>query len=83
MSSILDVEPSTYDEFASRQCWKDAMMEEYECIMKNDVWEVVSRTKRISIVISKWIFKTRDAAEDSWLEDSPRKREFIMMRHFP
>ena len=52
MSSILDLEPSTYDEAAGQQCWKEAMMEEYESIMKNDVWEVVSRPDGKSVVTS-------------------------------
>ena len=65
MSSILDSEPSTYDEAASKQCWKDAMMEEYESIMKNDVWEVVPRSEGKSVVTSKWIFKIKHAADGS------------------
>ena len=50
MRSILDFEPSTYDEVVGQQCWKDAMMEDYESIMNNDVWEIVSRPNRKSIV---------------------------------
>ena len=65
MSSILDSEPSTYAEVASQQCWKDAMMEEYESIMKNDVWEIVSRPDGKSVVTSKWIFKIKHAANGS------------------
>ena len=65
MSSILDSKPSTYDEAASQQCWKEAMMEEYESIMKNDVWEVVSRPDGKSVVTSKWIFKIKHAADGS------------------
>ena len=60
-SSILDSEPSTYDEAIGQQCWKDAMMEEYESIMKNDVWEIVPRPDGKSIVTSKWIFKIKHA----------------------
>ena len=50
MSSILDSKPSTYVEAASQQCWKDAMMEEYKSIMKNDVWEIVPRSEGKSVV---------------------------------
>jgi len=38
---------------------KDAMMEEYLSIMKNDVWEVVMRPKGKSVVTSKWIYKIK------------------------
>ena len=43
MSNIIDSEPSTFEEAVEKQEWKDAMMEEYQSIMKNDVWEVVPR----------------------------------------
>jgi hypothetical protein len=33
----MDVEPSSYDEVAENQVWKDAMVEEYQSIMQNDV----------------------------------------------
>jgi hypothetical protein len=38
MSKIIDSEPSYFKEVAKQQVWKDAMMEEYQFIMKNDVW---------------------------------------------
>jgi hypothetical protein len=38
MSHIIDSKPSSYEEAAGQQVWKDAMMEEYQSIMKNDVW---------------------------------------------
>ena len=41
------------------------MIEEYESIMKNDVWEIVSRPDRKSIVTSKWIFKIKHSADGS------------------
>ena len=63
MSSILDSEPSTYDEVASQLCWKDAMMEEYESIVKNDVWEVVPRSEGKLVVTSKWIYKIKHVAD--------------------
>ena len=38
------------------------MIEEYQSIMKNDVWEIVPRPKGKSIVSSKWIFKIKHVA---------------------
>jgi hypothetical protein len=38
---------------------KEAMMEEYQSIMKNDVWEVVLRPKYKSIVTSKCLYKIK------------------------
>ena len=41
------------------------MIEEYQSIMKNDVWDVVARPKGKSIVTSKWIYKIKHAADGS------------------
>ena len=41
------------------------MIEEYQSIMKNDVWEVVSRPEGKSIVPSKWIYKIKHATDES------------------
>ena len=41
------------------------MMEEYQSIMKNDVWEVVPRPEEKSVVISKWLFKIKHGADGS------------------
>ena len=40
-------------------------MEEYESIMKNDVWEIVSRPEGKSVVTSKWILKIKHVADGS------------------
>ena len=40
-------------------------MEEYESIMKNDVWEIVPRPDGKSVVTSKCIFKIKHAADGS------------------
>ena len=39
------------------------MIEEYQSIMKNDVWDVVPRPKGKSIVTSKWIYKIKHDAD--------------------
>ena len=45
--------------------WKDSMIEEYQSIMNNNVWDVVPRPKGKSIVTSKWIYKIKHAANGS------------------
>jgi len=56
MSHISDSEPSSFEEAIGHQVWKGAIMDEYQSIMMNDVWDIVSRPKRKSVVTSKWIF---------------------------
>ena len=41
------------------------MVEEDDSIMKNNVWEVVSRPKNKRLVGSKWIYKVKHAADGS------------------
>ena len=63
LCDIIDKEPSSYEEAAEKKEWKDAMIKEYQSIMKNDVWDVVPRLKGKSIVTSKWIYKIKHAAD--------------------
>ena len=63
MSHIIDYEPSSYEEAANQQVGRDAMMEEYQCIMKNDVWDVVPRPDGKFVVTSKWIYKIKYEAD--------------------
>jgi hypothetical protein len=65
VSSIQESEPSTFEEATSRQVWRDAMMEEYNSIMKNDVREVVPRPEGKSVVTSKWLYKLKHVADGS------------------
>ena len=48
------------------------MIEEYQSIMKNDVWHVVPRPKGKSVVTSKWIYKIKHAADGSIEKDKER-----------
>ena len=48
-----------------RQNRKNSMIEEYQSIMKNDVWDVVPRPKGKSVVTSKWIYNIKPATDGS------------------
>ena len=65
LCDFIDKEPSSYEEAAEQKEWKDGMIEEYQSIMKNDVWDVVPRPKGKSVVTSKWIYKIKHAADGS------------------
>ena len=41
------------------------MIKEYQLIMKNDVWEIVSRPKKKFVVTSKWVYKVKHVADGS------------------
>ena len=45
LCDFIDKDPSSYEEAAEQKVWKHAMIEEYQSIMKNDVWDIVPRPK--------------------------------------
>lgn len=63
MSNIIDSEPSNFQEAIGQQVWRDAMMEEYRSIMKNDVWYIVLRPKGKTVVTSQWIYNIKHATD--------------------
>ena len=65
LSDIIDVEPTSYEEVAEKKEWKDAMIEEYQSIVKNDVWDVVPISKEKTMVSSKWIYKMKHSLDDN------------------
>jgi hypothetical protein len=65
MSHIIHFEPSCYEEATSHPVWRDVMMEEYQSIMKNDLWDIVPRPEGKSLVTSKWIYKIKHIVDGS------------------
>jgi hypothetical protein len=65
MSHIIDTEPSCHGEASGQQVWQDAMAEEYQSILKNDVWDIVPRPEGKSVVTSKLIYKIKHATDRS------------------
>ena len=43
MSNIINSEPSNFQKAVDQLVWRDAMVEEYTSIMKNDVWDIGPR----------------------------------------
>ena len=65
MCNLVDKEPTCFEEAIKHKEWADEKVEEYQSIIKNDMWEVVPRPKDKSVVSSKWIFKTKNSADGS------------------
>ena len=65
MTELINSEPSSFGEAAQHDVWQEAMVEEYDSIMKNQVWEVVPRPQGKKVVGSKWIYKVKHVAEGS------------------
>ena len=54
MSIIVQSEPGYFEEAIKHQVWND-----YESIMKNDIWDVVPRPEDRAVVTSKWLYKIK------------------------
>ena len=63
---------SSYEEAAGQSISRDAMMEEYQPIMKNDILDVVPRMEGKSIVTSKWIQKIKHVVDGSMEKHNTR-----------
>jgi hypothetical protein len=61
MCNLLDEEPTCFEEAIQKKEWADAMTEEYQSIMKNEVWEIVPRSKNKDGVSYRWLFKIKHA----------------------
>ena len=62
---LCESKPATYKEAYTHHVWRDTMMEEYNSIMKNGVWEILPRPKGKSVVTSKWLYKIKQAIDGS------------------
>ena len=65
MSNIIQSEPGSFEEAVKHQVWKDPMYEEYDSIMKNDVWDVVPRQEEKVVVTLKWLHKIKHGSDGS------------------
>ena len=65
MIELIKYKPSSFGKAAQHDVWQEAMVEEYDSIMKNQVWEVVPRPPGKKVVGSKWIYKVKHAVDGS------------------
>eukprot|EP00253_Pinus_taeda_P030436 PITA_30436 len=59
MSKCVVTEPSSFEEAVEDPAWVDAMVEEYDSIVRNSAWEIVPRLEGKSVVGSRWIYKVK------------------------
>ena len=65
MTELINSKPSNFREAAQHDVWQEAILEEYDSIMKNQVWEVVSRPQGKKVVGSRWSYKVKHATDKS------------------
>jgi hypothetical protein len=80
MCDLLDEEPTYFEEAIQNKEWAYAMTEEYQSIIKNNVWEIVPRPKSKDVVSSKWLFKIKHVVDGSI---EKYKARFVHSWNFP
>ena len=63
MRKCIMTEPSSFEEAVEDPAWVDAMVEEYDLIVRNSAWEIVPRPEGKSVVGSRWIYKVKQATD--------------------
>ena len=66
MSKCIVTEPYSFEEAVEEPAWVDAMVEEYDSIVRNCAWEIVPRSEGKSVVGLRWIYKVKQATYGSF-----------------
>eukprot|EP00253_Pinus_taeda_P013901 PITA_13901 len=65
MGACVVLNPSSFQEAVQQLTWVDAMVEEYDSIVRNNVWDEVPRLEDKSVVSSCWLYKVKKATNGS------------------
>ena len=65
VGEFIESKPSSFEEAVQQPVWVDAMVEVYDSIIRNSVWDVVPRPRDKSVVSSQWLYKVKQAADGS------------------
>jgi len=65
MGACVVTEPSSFQEAVQQLVWVDAMVEAYDSIVRNSVWDVVLRPEDKSVVSSCWLYKVKQVVNGS------------------
>lgn len=60
-----DQEPTCFTSAVKHAVWRDAMSEEFNALIKNGTWKLVTPTPTMNIVGSKWVFRIKRRADGS------------------
>ena len=65
MGECVVIEPYSFKEAMQQLVWVDAMVEEYDSILRKNAWDVLSRLEDKSVVRSHWLYKIKQVANGS------------------
>lgn len=60
MAHVLDAcDPDTYENAHGRPAWRNAMIDEYHFLMKNQTWDLVPQPKEKNAMKCHWVYKNQ------------------------
>jgi len=62
----VETEPDSFEEVVQQPIWVDAMVEEYDSIVRNNVWDMLSRLENKLFVSSHWLYKVKQDVVVVW-----------------
>ena len=65
-------EPKKVDKAFQDVDWVNSMYEELYQFVRNDVWELVPRTKGVNVIGTKWIFKNKSNEHGTVIRNKSR-----------
>ena len=61
----VETEPSSFEEALQQPIWVDAMVEDYDSIVHNNVRDMVPRLENKSVVSCHWIYRVKKVVDGS------------------
>ena len=61
----VETEPSSFEEAMQQLIWVYSMVEEYDSIVRNSVWDMAPTPENKSVVSSHWIYKVNKVVDGS------------------
>ena len=65
VGECVETKLSSFEEAVQQLIWVDAMVDEYDSIVRNSVWDVVPRPENKLVVSSRWLYKVKQDADGS------------------
>ena len=62
------VEPTRLEDALEDEAWVEAMQDELNQFVRNDVWELVPRPYNHNIIGTKWVFKNKSNDRSTLIE---------------
>ncbi|KAL4565709.1 hypothetical protein LXL04_029812 [Taraxacum kok-saghyz] len=59
------IEPTSFLQAIKQPCWKDAMQSEFDALMRNRTWSLVTCPTNVNIVGCKWIYRIKRRSDGS------------------